>query len=63
MRCEALDGAGLGGLPGRLEQRANANGHDSEAGILGQACMETVVNLLDDDGEFETGENQIEGNV
>jgi hypothetical protein len=38
-------------------------GHGGEARVLRQAVMVAVVDLLDDDGEFEAREGEIESNL
>ena len=58
-----LDASGLGAVPGTAQEGLYYCGHGGETGVVGQACVEAVVDLLDDYGDFEARENEIEGHV
>jgi hypothetical protein len=47
------DCAGFGGPQGGVQQKVDALRHGGEALVVGQALMVAVINLLDDDGDFE----------
>jgi hypothetical protein len=49
--------AGFGGLQGGAQEQFDAMRHSSESLVVGQALVIAVINLLNDDGDFETSKD------
>src|SRR5208282_4175257 len=62
-RMKMSDCAGFGGSQGCLQKQFDAIRHGGEAFIVGQALVIAVINLLNDDGNFETGKDQVESHL
>jgi hypothetical protein len=58
-----LDCASFGGLQSGAQEQLDPLRHGGEAFVVGQALVIAIVDLLDDDGDFETGKHQVESHV
>src|SRR6267378_7500083 len=58
-----LDASRLRAVQSGAQEDLDSPGHGCEAFVFGKALAVAIINLLHDDGKFETGESKIESDL